>query len=149
MDAKELLVKWQTYVPPKKQKWAERQTALAESWSESRAIICKAILQSTFAIPEDNMCCRCSQRVALVRCHQCSSVKDLCSDCDQTVHDCWPFHDRDAVVNDQYVPISGTTSRGSDGEWVIVGKYLKIPAFYLTVIVLCKSFPVVKAITHI
>ena len=47
------------------------------------------------------------------------------------VHDCWPFHDRDAVVNDHYVPISVTTSKGSDGEWVIVGKYLKIPAFYL------------------
>ena len=59
VDAKEVLVEWQKYPPPKKQKWAERQTALAESWSESRAIICKAILQSTFAIPEDNMCCRC------------------------------------------------------------------------------------------
>ena len=103
---------------------------LAESWVESRAIICKAMLLSTFAIPEDNMCSRCSQSVAVVRCHQCSSAKHLCSDCDQILHDYWPFHDRDAVVNDHYIPILATTSKSSDGEWIIVGKCVKIPGFY-------------------
>ena len=126
MDAKELMVKWQKHVPPKKQKWAERQSALNESWAESRASICKTFLESHFAIPDDIMCRKCSQKVALVRCIECTSNKYLCSECDQTMHDCWPFHDRDAIDNEHYVPIPSTTSKGSNGEWVIVGKYFKI-----------------------
>ena len=103
MDAKELLFKWQTKDQPKRQKWSERQAALNESWSESRAIICKAMLQSMFAFPEDDKCYRCSEKVAVVRCHQCSRAKQLCSDCDHIMHERWPFRDRDAKVNGHYI----------------------------------------------
>ena len=42
---------------------------------------------------------------------------------------------------------SATTSKGNEGEWVIVGKYLKLQVF--NIIVVCKGCPVVKAITNI
>lgn len=131
MSVKELLVKWETKDPPKRQKWSERQATLNERWSESRAIICKAVFQSMFSIPEDEKCYSCSEKVAVVRCHECTRAKQLCSYCDQIMHERWPFHDRDALVNGHYIPISTTTSKGNDGEWVIVGKYCSFWIFLL------------------
>ena len=123
VDAQELMLKWQSGAPPKKQKWVNRQNLLNESWAESRRTLCETVLKAHFAIPEDSTCCRCVEKFAVVRCHQCPSNKHLCSDCDEMVHRSWPFHDRDVMVNGHYLPIPPTTSKGSDGEWVFVGNH--------------------------
>ena len=121
LDAQELMLKWQAGASPRKQKWVDRQTLLNESWAESRRTLCETVLKSHFAVPEDSTCCRCVEKVAVVRCHECPSARYLCSDCDQIVHKSWPFHDRDAMANGHYLPIPATTSKGSDCEWVFVG----------------------------
>ncbi|XP_044164397.1 uncharacterized protein LOC114964356 [Acropora millepora] len=99
---------------------------LNESWAESRRTLCETVLKAHFTIPEDSTCCRCEEKFAVVRCHECPSTKHLCSNCDEMVHRSWPFHDRDVMVNGHYLPIPPTTSKGSDGEWVFVERGLPL-----------------------
>ena len=107
--------------PPKKQKWAERQTSLNKSWEEYRSMIFDALLQVTFPVTENVMCQRCMLEAAVVKCYKCSCTQQLCYKCDQAIHQSLPLHARDAVINGRYLPIPSTTSRTSDGEWKIVG----------------------------
>ena len=67
MDAQELVARWQQADPTKKQTWADRQTLLNESWAQSHAEIFNFFLQSTFAVPDDAMCERCLNKVAVVK----------------------------------------------------------------------------------
>lgn len=120
-EAQEIIVEWQERDPPKKQRWAERQTSLNESWEEYRSMIFDAFLQATFPVSENVMCQRCMLENAVVRCNKCSCTQQLCYKCDQAIHESLPFHARDAVVNGRYLPIPSTTSRTRDGEWKIVG----------------------------
>ena len=123
LHAQKLMAKWQQADPPKKQTWANRQSSLNESWAQSRDAIFKYFLQSTFAVPDDAMCERCSNEVAVVKCHECSALQHFCHGCDNIIHAYVPVHDRDAIVSGHYVPIPATTSRNSKGEWSIVGEY--------------------------
>ena len=123
LDAQELVARWQQAYPPKKQMWAGRQTLPNESWAQSRAEIFKFFLQSDFAVPDDAVCERCLNEVAVVKCHECSASQHFCHGCDNVIHGYLPFHDRDAIVSGHYVPIPATTSRNSKGEWLIVGEY--------------------------
>ncbi len=122
LEAQELLVRWEKGEPPRKQKWAERQASLNESWEEHRPRIFKALLQATFAVPKDVICQSCMHKAAVVRCNMCSSSRHLCHECDQSIHKSWSFHDRDGIVNGHYLPIPATTSGSSNGEWETVGK---------------------------
>jgi len=121
LELQELLARLQESDPPRRQKWSERQAALNESWEEHRSYLFKALLQSTFAVPEDVLCNRCMVKAAVVKCDMCSSARHLCQGCNKTVHGTRPFHDRNAIVNGHYLPIPVTTSLGSNGEWEIVG----------------------------
>lgn len=126
LEAQELLQRLQESNPPKRQNWAERQTLLTESWEEQRSTIFKELLEATYAVPENIMCSRCLDKAAVVRCDMCSTMRHLCSECDQQVHECWPFHDRDAIVNGHYFPIPTTTTWSSSGQWEIVAKTLPL-----------------------
>ena len=86
LDAQELVARWQQADPPKKQMWADRQTLLNESWAQSRAESLKFFLQSAFAVPEDAMCERCLNEVAVVKCHECSASQHFCCGCDNIIH---------------------------------------------------------------
>ena len=67
LDAQELVARWQQADPTKKQTWADRQTLLNESWAQSHTEIFNFFLQSTFAVPDDAMCERCFNEVAVVK----------------------------------------------------------------------------------
>ena len=71
-EAQEIIVQWQERDPPKKQKWAERQTSLNESWEEYRSMIFDAFLQATFPVSKNVMCQRCMLENAVVRCNKYS-----------------------------------------------------------------------------
>ena len=122
LEANELMDKWQRTDFPKKQKWAERQLLLNESWAESRSSIFKAVLQSTFAVLEEVKCMRCMTENAIVKCHEYSPPKHLCHECDNHIQENFPFHHRDALVNRHFVPIPATTTQSTKGEWLISGK---------------------------
>jgi len=59
LESQELLARLQESDPPRRQKWSERQAALNERWEEHRSYLFKALLQSTFVVPEDVLCNRC------------------------------------------------------------------------------------------
>ena len=67
-------------------------------------------LQSSFAVPDDAMCGRCLNEVAVVKYHECSASQHFCHGCDNIIHGYLSFHDRDAIVSGRYVPIPATTS---------------------------------------
>lgn len=126
LETQELLQRLQESNPPKRQNWAERQTLLTESWEEQRSTIFEELLEATYAVPENIMCSRCLDKAAVVRCDMCSTIRHLCPECDQQVHESWPFHDRDAIVNGHYFPIPATTTWNSNGQWEIVARSLPL-----------------------
>ena len=67
LDAQDFVARWQQADPTKKKTWADRQTLLNESWAQSHAEIFNFFLQSTFAVPDDAMCERCLNEVAVVK----------------------------------------------------------------------------------
>lgn len=108
LEAQKLMANMHESGPPKKQNWSERWQTLNESWAKPRSENFKTLLQASFAVPENVMCQRCTDKAAIVRCQECHGNKHLCTICDQDVHEHWPFHDRDAIVNGHCVPISAT-----------------------------------------
>lgn len=80
----------------------QQQASLNKSWEEHRSMTFKALLQATFAVPKDIMCQRCMHKTAVVKCNMCSSTQHLCHECDEILHESWPFHDRDAIANGHY-----------------------------------------------
>ena len=154
LETQELLQRLQESNPPKRQNWAERQTLLTESWEEQRSTIFKELLEATYAVPENIMCSRCLDKAAVVRCDMCSTIRHLCPECDQQVHESWPFHDRDAIVNGHYFPIPATTTWNSNGQWEIVGNLSVVYSVHLYIYIyiyiyrgrLCFDFSIVKCL---
>ena len=133
MEAKDLLSSQGDGVARKPQKWAERTTVLNVSWAQWRVCLWETILKANFAVKEDTLCMKCLEEPAVIRCNECFTAKYLCGSCDQKVHELLPCHDRDAVVNGHYEPISPTLSRNCSGEWVTIGEYkfpVKGPAVF-------------------
>ena len=124
LDAQDLMIRLQgSASTPKKQKWADRQSSLNDSWAGYRSTIFKVVLETTFAVPEDLTCQKCN-KFADVKCNECLSSKYLCQECDHSTHEYLPFHDRDAIVNRHFVPIPAATAGDSKGEWVTVGNLI-------------------------
>lgn len=73
------------------------------------------------------MCSRCLNEAAVVWWNMSSTMQHLCPECDQKVHECWPFHDKNAMVNGCYFPIPETTAWSSNGQWKIVGNFQLFP----------------------
>ena len=133
MEAKDLLSSQGDGVARKPQKWAERTTVLNESRAQSRVCLWETILKAIFAVKEDTLSMKCLEEPAVIRCNECFNAKYLCGSCDQKVHELLPCHDRDAVFNGHYEPISPTLSRNCSGEWVTIGEYkfpVKGPAVF-------------------
>ena len=126
LESKELIEKRQEENLPTKRNWDARQTSLNESWKESRSTIFKTLLMSAIAVPDNVKCQNCLEKASEVRCKECVTQEYLCHICDCKVHEQLPFHDREAIINGPFVPIPATTARNSNGECVIVGKYLQV-----------------------
>ena len=126
LEAKDLLSSEEDSLVKKSQRWEERITISNESWADSRAALYETLLKASFAVKDANKCMKCFKETAVLRCNECSSTKYLCGSCDQNLHEVFPFHDRDAIVNGHYQPIPPTLSKNSSGEWVTIGMWFNL-----------------------
>ena len=121
LEAKDLLSSEDKSFVKKSQRWEDRVSISNESWADSRTALCETLLKARFAVRDAANCMKCLKETAVLRCHECPSTKYLCGSCDKNLHEVFPFHDRDAIVNEHYQPIPPTLSMNSSGEWVTIG----------------------------
>ena len=84
--------------------WSERMTNLQEDWTKARSTIFDCII-STEHLPSKK-CSFCLEGDACVRCHQCGLSFTLCEVCDERIHSCSAFHDRELWNGKYFEPAS-------------------------------------------
>ena len=73
--------------------WTQRKRILAENWASSRNELFSCLLMKN-NVPRASTCCSKRQiNVSVLRCVECKEL--LCSECDNTAHTEYPFHDRE------------------------------------------------------
>ena len=122
LEANGLVVDWANSSPKRNKPWKEKRDTLNESWEEVRVQLLESLLKTKFGIDHDKLKCKRCQEKAVVRCEECHPHKYLCGNCDVEIHQDHPFHDRDAVVNGRFQPISSSVSKNNKNDWITIGK---------------------------
>ena len=97
--------------------WTQRQYENQEAWNEQRTIALESYLEREFV---KNSCSKCNNPSPLIFCGDCWSF--FCSSCDVDVHSKHTFHNRKALLNGFFKPISPTEYIADDGSIQIGSK---------------------------
>ena len=101
--------------------WQKRMANLNENWESVREAIFENVVCS-FAPPSSPLpCCKCSTNEAVLRCWECGVDRFLCASCDEEVHQCQPFHDREVWSNGYFQYILPTQTVSQDSKLIHVG----------------------------
>lgn len=73
--------------------WDDRITVLHEDWAKARGTIFSCVISAENITSEK--CSFCLVEDAQGRCHQCGISFLLCEVCDERIHSCAVFHDRE------------------------------------------------------
>jgi hypothetical protein len=95
-----------------------------ESWSEMRQPLFEMLVKRKFGVDHSKLLCKNCGEKAVIRCEECGLKKYLCGKCDVEIHQHFLFHDREAINNGYFEPISSCVIMDSkDNNWTsVVGK---------------------------
>ena len=96
--------------------WTKRMQSAETIWENSRSAIFAAVLKSCATPNIEVVCSVCKEDSAVIRCRDCGPTALLCNNCDKTIHDAKPLHDRDIWVNGFYQPVPPTETVSTDGS---------------------------------
>ncbi|CAH3167059.1 unnamed protein product, partial [Pocillopora meandrina] len=110
--------------PSTSRNWETRMTSLTSSWDSARKQLIEAVLTCE-GLPSPDCCSICLEGKVGIRCIECP-IQFMCSSCDEKVHNCLPFHDRDAYVNGYFHAIPPTVGVDEEDCTQIIGIYMLI-----------------------
>ena len=99
-------------------------TCLTSSWDSARKQLIEAVLTCE-GLPSPDRCSICLEGKVCIRCIE-YPIQFMCSSCDEKVHNCLPFHDRDAYVNGYFHAIPPTVGVDEEDCTQIIGIYMLI-----------------------
>ena len=97
-----------------KDTWKTRVDNLSSNWESCRQNIFETVLSCAEA--KTKICSSYLKNESVINCRDCVEQKNLCSMCDEKVHQKYPLHDRDGVYNGYYKAMAPKLSVTCDGQ---------------------------------